>query len=143
MVLRVLVIKPGAVPPQRQTFYNAGVSLHALEPVSVGPKTYAKIATGIALIMPMGCYGRIAPLLPDTDVTSHILNSNDTSEVCVHIANMGETPLTIGAGDAIASLIVTPYMATSTNVVSKNEFDYYAQTRQNFREDGDSYTNPI
>ena len=143
MVLRVLVLKPGAVPPQRHSFYNAGVSLHALEAVSVAPKTYATIQTGIAIIMPIGCYGHIAPLLADTDVTSHVIDSNDTTEVKVHIANMGETHLTIEAGDAIANLIVTPYMATSTNVVSQNEFDYYALARKNYRGNDDSHTNPI
>jgi dUTP pyrophosphatase len=59
--LRVRRLDPRAVLPSRAYAGDAGLDLHALEPIVLGPGERASIPTGIAVEVPEGHAGLVLP----------------------------------------------------------------------------------
>jgi dUTP pyrophosphatase len=59
--LRVRRLDPRAVLPSRAYAGDAGLDLHALEPIVLGPGERASIPTGIAVEIPEGHAGLVLP----------------------------------------------------------------------------------
>ena len=124
-MLQVRKLKDSSKLPYRSSEFSAGYDLYASESAVVGSKNRALVPTGIAISVPPGTYGRIAPrsglaVKYGIDVGAGVINE-DRSEIKVLLMNHGDTDYTINAGDRIAQLIIEKI--SSPEVKEVNELD--------------------
>lgn len=117
MVLNVKRLSPAAVLPSYAHPGDAGMDLHACEPVEIAPGTSAMVRTGIAVELPPGTEGQVRPrsgLAARHAIT--VLNSPGTvdegyrGEIRVTLINHGITVFRVEAGMRIAQLVVCPVL---------------------------------
>lgn len=113
MILSVKLLHEDAVLPTRATVGSVGYDLYALKRVTIPAFTYAKANTGIAVAVPPGTYGRIAPRSGlaaryGIDVLAGVVDPDYTGEILVLLSNFsyGGASVTIEKGDRIAQLIL-------------------------------------
>ena len=97
---------------------DAGMDLHSVEAVTLGPGETKLVATGLAIELPPGFEAQIRPrsglalkhsiTLPNSPAT---IDPGYRGEICVILLNLGREAYTIRAGDRIAQMIVTRYEA--------------------------------
>ena len=110
--IKVALLNPNAVMPRRGTPGSAGLDLTSVECAIVLPGHRKLISTGIAVRVPPGTYGRIAPrsglaLKSGVHVGAGVVDSDYTGVVSVLLFNMdGAEPFEVRIGDRIAQLIV-------------------------------------
>lgn len=114
-VLQIQKLDPNAKLPTRGSEDAIGVDLYALNDVWVHHGDVAKVRTGIAVAIPPGYYGRIAPRSGlaakyAIDVLAGVIDADYRGELVVLLTSHydGHTmfPLNVSAGDRIAQLIL-------------------------------------
>ena len=110
-MLRVKLLSERAVLPARATPGAAGFDLCAAEEAAVPARGRALIATDIAVSVPPGTYGRIAPrsglaTKHAIDVGAGVVDSDYRGAVGVLLFNHSDVPFAVGRGDRIAQLII-------------------------------------
>ena len=116
MNLAVRRLDPAARLPSRAHPGDAGLDLHALEPVELGPGERASVRTGIAIALPPGHAGLV---LPRSGLAARhgvalvnapgLIDEGYRGELKVLLLNTDRAePVTLAAGDRIAQLVVTP-----------------------------------
>jgi len=110
-------LKEGALLPVNGSKYAAGYDLHALEGATVPARGKAIVGTGIAMAIPEGNYGRIAPrsglaAKHSIDVGAGVIDSDYRGEVKVLLFNLSDTDFKIKPQDRIAQLIIEKYTPT-------------------------------
>jgi dUTP pyrophosphatase len=120
-VLEVALLEPHAVAPARQTPGAVGYDLRACEDAVVPPSGgRALVSTGVAVKVPPGTYGRVAPrsglaVSSGAHVGAGVIDADYRGPVKVLLFNFGDAPLQVRAGDRVAQLIleaaVTPPVA--------------------------------
>jgi deoxyuridine 5'-triphosphate nucleotidohydrolase len=110
---RLLVkrLVPHASSPMRATDGSAGYDVYAAEAVTIPAKCYGTVPTGIAIRVPAGTYGRIAPrsglaARMGIDVLAGVVDADFTGEVIVILMNNGDADFKVAIGDRIAQLIL-------------------------------------
>lgn len=103
-----------AIPPVKESAYNAGYDLAAYEPVVIPAWGKAKIDTKIKLAIPKGMYGRIASrsglsAKNDLEVGAGVIDPNYHGNIIVILRNHSDFDYSVKRGDRIAQLILTPY----------------------------------
>jgi dUTP pyrophosphatase len=115
MTLRVKLLTATAKPPVRADAGAAGYDLHADFAAPTRATIYCRgrmrIPTGIAVAIPEGCYGRIAPRSGlaakyGIDVLAGVVDQSYRGELQIILLNTGEQPFTIEHGDRVAQLII-------------------------------------
>jgi dUTP diphosphatase len=112
--LRVKRLDPRAVLPRRAHEGDAGLDLHALEPVELAPGERAQVRTGIAIALPPGTAGLV---LPRSGLAARhgisvvnapgLIDEGYRGELQVLLLNTdSETTFRAGAGDRIAQLVI-------------------------------------
>lgn len=112
--MRVKRLDPRAELPKRAHAGDAGLDLHALESVRLGPGGRAPVRTGIAVEIPDGQAGLV---LPRSGIAERhgialvnapgLIDSGYRGEVRVLLLNTDPVePFEIAAGDRIAQLVV-------------------------------------
>ena len=81
------------------------------ETLVVAPGTRALVATGIAIKMPPGLYGRVAPrsglaVKHGIQIGAGVIDIDYQGEIKVLVFNHGEDPFQVSTGDRIAQLIL-------------------------------------
>lgn len=118
--LKVKRLTATAVLPRRAHEDDAGFDLYADlafgTEVTLWKGQQAIIGTGIAVEMPPGVYGRVAPRsglgVKGTAVHAGVVDRSYRGEIKVILANTaGDKPVTIQPGDRIAQLILERYTA--------------------------------
>lgn len=113
--ISVLKLDPAAKLPRRANPTDAGADLCALEDGYLLPGQRGTIRTGIALSIPEGFYGRIAPrsglaAKNGVDTLAGVIDSSYRGEVKVCLINLSnggpEEAFQWKAGDRIAQLII-------------------------------------
>lgn len=109
--LLVQKLHPQARMPERAHDTDAGYDLAAVGAHTIAPGSWATIPTGLAMTVPLGTYGRIAPrsgLAAKTgiDVLAGVIDRGYTAEVKVVLMNHATTPFTISPGHKIAQLVL-------------------------------------
>ena len=104
-------LKEEAKIPKRMTEGAAGYDLSSCERTVVPPWGKALIRTGIALRLPNGTYGRIAPrsglaLKHSIAVGAGVIDQDYSGEVGVILFNHSGQDFTVNKGDRIAQLIL-------------------------------------
>lgn len=97
--------------PTRATDGSAGYDIFCIERVDIPPGRQAVLPTGIAVAIPHGWYGRVAPrsgLATRYEVNVHagVIDADYRGEIKVALINHGNKLLELRAGDRIAQLIV-------------------------------------
>ena len=119
MKLRVARLNPRATLPTRAHEGDAGLDLHALEPVVLGPGERASVPTGLAVEIPPDHAGLVLPrsgLAARRGValvnSPGLIDPGYRGEVRVLLLNTDRAdPVEIDAGDRIAQLLLVPFVA--------------------------------
>lgn len=110
-VVKFKRLDPRATLPHRGSPYAAGLDLFSLESFEIKPNHRRKIKTGLAVQIPSGFYGRIAPRSGlaaafGIDVLGGVIDSDYRGEIVCVLINHGSESLLIGKGMRIAQLII-------------------------------------
>ena len=110
-VLRFKQLDSRAVLPRRGSALAAGLDVCSIEDVELQPKQRATVRTGLAVAIPPGFYGRVAPrsglaAKQGLDVLAGVVDSDYRGEICCVLYNTGEDVITLPAGSKICQLII-------------------------------------
>jgi dUTP pyrophosphatase len=109
--IKVKSLRSGAILPLRATNRSAGADLHCAEAFTLRPGERKLISTGLAVEIPTGFYGRIAPrsglaVRHGIDTLAGIIDSDFRGEMKVALINLGDEDVGFEAGERIAQLII-------------------------------------
>jgi dUTP pyrophosphatase len=110
-VLKVVKLSENATLPQRKSDGSAGYDIYSSEKTDIFPKGKGMIKTDIAIQVPKGHYGRVAPRSSlawkdFVDVGAGVIDEDYRGEVKVVLYNHGESLFHVKMGDRIAQLII-------------------------------------
>ena len=97
--------------PVRGSMGAAGYDLAAAQAAVVPAHGKCLVKTGLAMALPPGCYGRVAPrsglaIKKFIDVGAGVIDSDYRGELGVILFNFGEEDFVVNMGDRIAQLII-------------------------------------
>lgn len=124
-VLRFKKLDERAVLPKRGSVLAAGLDVCSIEDVEIGPRQRMVAKTGLAVAIPPGFYGRIAPRSGlaskhGLDVLAGVIDSDYRGEILCLLYNTGDEPIRLAAGSKICQLIleqiITPEAAWATDL---------------------------
>src|SRR6266576_2455011 len=100
-----------ATLPSRGSLYSAGLDLYSLEDMTIAPKQRILARTGLAVAIPEGYYGRIAPrsglaLRTGLDVLSGVIDADYRGEIGCLLYNTGDETINLPAQSKICQLII-------------------------------------
>ena len=103
-VIRYKKIRPNAHTPTRANYHDAGIDLYATENAMLWPLNRILVHTGLAIEIPDGYYGRIAPrsglaFKNGIDVLAGVIDSAYRGELCLILYNTSNKPFEINEGD--------------------------------------------
>lgn len=104
-------LDPNAVLPERASEFSAGLDLYSIEAVSLTPGARRLVRTGLAVAIPEGFYGRVAPrsglaVKNGVDVMAGVIDADYRGEVGCLLYNAGNETLTLPARTKICQLII-------------------------------------
>ena len=110
-LLRFKQLDARAVLPKRGSALAAGLDVCSIEDLNIAPRQRVMARTGLAVAIPPGFYGRVAPRSglaskKGLDVLAGVIDSDYRGEVCVLLYNTGDEPIKLPAGSKICQLIV-------------------------------------
>lgn len=110
-ILRFKQLDQRAILPARGSEFSAGLDLHCIEDLSIAPKSRTIAKTGLAVAIPIGFYGRVAPrsglaAKKGLDVLAGVIDSDYRGEIGCLLYNTGDEPITLPAGSKICQLII-------------------------------------
>ena len=97
--------------PQRGSALAAGLDVCSIDDVEIGPKARAMVKTGLAVAIPPGFYGRVAPrsglaAKNGLDVLAGVIDSDYRGEICCLLYNTSDEVIKLAAGSKICQLII-------------------------------------
>ena len=109
--LRFKQLDPHAILPRRGSALAAGLDVCSIEELKIEPKQRVMARTGLAVAIPHGFYGRVAPrsglaAKNGLDVLAGVIDSDYRGEVCCLLYNTGDATINLPAGSKICQLIV-------------------------------------
>jgi dUTP pyrophosphatase len=109
--IKVKRLRDGARLPARATDWSAGADLHCVEAFTLQPGERRLVPAGLAIEIPPGYYGRVAPrsglaVRHGVDTLAGIIDSDYRGELKVALINFGDQPVSFAAGERIAQLII-------------------------------------
>lgn len=109
--MEVRRVSQWASVPRRASEGAAGYDLYSAETLVIAPGTRALVATGIAIKMPPGLYGRVAPrsglaVKHGIQIGAGVIDIDYQGEIKVLVFNHGDEPFQVSTGDRIAQLIL-------------------------------------
>ena len=110
-VLSFKRLSPRATLPKRGSSSSAGLDIYSIETVSIAPKQRLLVRTGLAVAIPEGFYGRLAPRSglatnQGLDVLAGVIDSDYRGEVCCLLYNTGDETVDLPEESKICQLIV-------------------------------------
>jgi deoxyuridine 5'-triphosphate nucleotidohydrolase len=109
--IKVKKLHPTAQLPLRGSTWAAGADLHCVEAFTLQPGERKAVPTGLAIEIPPGFYGRVAPrsgwaAKHGIDTLAGIIDADFRGEILVMLVNLGHEPFTAKSGERIAQLII-------------------------------------
>src|SRR6266404_85093 len=100
-----------AVLPSRGSFHAAGLDLYSIEDLTIESRQRYLARTGLAVAIPEGYYGRIAPrsglaLRTGLDVLSGVIDADYRGEIGCLLYNTGDETINLPAQSKICQLII-------------------------------------
>lgn len=110
-VLRFKQLDPKATLPVRGSSFAAGLDICSVEDLVIEPYQRTTARTGLAVAIPHGFYGRVAPrsglaAKHGLDVLAGVIDSDYRGELCCVLYNTGDAAINLPAGSKICQLIV-------------------------------------
>ena len=110
-ILRFQRLHPSAVLPARGSSFAAGLDICSIEELTIGPHERATVRTGLAVAIPDGFYGRVAPrsglaVKHGLDVLAGVIDSDYRGELCCVLYNTSYAAISLPAGSKICQLIL-------------------------------------
>jgi len=110
-VIRFKQLDPRAVLPRRGSVLAAGLDICSIEDLEIQPKQRAMVRTGLAVAIPPGFYGRVAPrsglaAKNGLDVLAGVIDSDYRGELCCLLYNTGDEVISLPAASKICQLII-------------------------------------
>lgn len=110
-ILRFKKLDQRAMLPQRGSALAAGLDIFCIEDVDIPARQRAAARTGLAVAIPAGFYGRIAPrsglaAKKGLDVLSGVIDSDYRGEVLCLLYNTSAETINLPAGSKICQLII-------------------------------------
>ena len=104
-------LDPRAVLPRRGSARSAGLDICSIEDLEIGPRQRIAARTGLAVAIPPGFYGRVAPrsglaAKNGLDVLAGVIDSDYRGEVQCLLYNTSDEKIILPAGNKICQLIV-------------------------------------
>lgn len=104
-------LHPNAVLPTRGSELSAGLDLYSIEAVSLDPGQRLLVRTGLAVAIPLGFYGRVAPrsglaTKNGLDVLAGVIDADYRGEINCLLINTGAEPIELPAQSKICQLII-------------------------------------
>jgi dUTP diphosphatase len=111
LTLQVRKLNPRATLPTYGSAGAIGLDLYALDSGFLVPGDRRAVLTGIAVAVPDGWYGRVAPrsglaIRGGIDVLAGVIDDDYRGDVSVMLINHGDTPFSYEMGDRIGQLII-------------------------------------
>jgi dUTP diphosphatase len=123
--LRFKQLDNRAILPQRGSSFAAGLDICSIEDVTIDPHQRATARTGLAVAIPHGHYGRVAPrsglaVKHGLDVLAGVIDSDYRGELCCVLYNTSDSAIVLAAGSKICQLIIekiiTPHATWSSDL---------------------------
>lgn len=100
-----------ATLPTRGSLSSAGLDLYSIEAVTIAPRQRALVSTGLAVAIPEGYYGRVAPrsglaVKQGLDVLAGVIDADYRGELRCALYNTGDEPIQLPAQSKICQLII-------------------------------------
>jgi dUTP pyrophosphatase len=111
-MLRIKKIHENAVLPRRANSSDAGYDLSSVESIVIPPQSTAVVSTGLAVAVPPGTYGRVAPrsglaAKHSIGVGAGVVDGGFRGELKVVLFNHDiERSFAVRPGDRIAQLVL-------------------------------------
>ena len=104
-------LDPRATLPTRGSAASAGLDIYSIEDITIEPKQRVLARTGLAVAVPLGFYGRVAPrsglaVKNGLDVLAGVIDSDYRGEVCCALLNTGDETVSLPHGSRLCQLIV-------------------------------------
>jgi len=104
-------LDPRATLPTRGSAASAGLDIYSIEDITIDPKQRVLARTGLAVAVPLGFYGRVAPrsglaVKNGLDVLAGVIDSDYRGEVCCALLNTSDETVTLPQGSRLCQLIV-------------------------------------
>ena len=109
--IKVKKLHPAAQLPLRGSTWAAGADLHCVQAFTLRPGERQAVPTGLAVEIPPGFYGRVAPrsgwaAKHGIDTLAGVIDSDFRGELLVLLVNLSDQPFTAQSGERIAQLII-------------------------------------
>lgn len=109
--IKVRKLREGAHLPARASSNAAGADLRCIDSFTLSPGERKLVPTGIAVEIPEGYYGRVAPrsglaVRHGIDTLAGVIDSDYRGEVQILLVNLGAEEAVFQQGDRIAQLII-------------------------------------
>lgn len=100
-----------AILPTRGSDHAAGLDLYACKESVIPARGYLPISTGVAVAIPLGYYGRIAPrsglaAKHGIDTLAGVIDSDYRGELICLLANHSDNDFEIKPGDRVAQFVI-------------------------------------
>jgi len=104
-------LDPRATLPTRGSPASAGLDLYSIEAVTLAPGQRAIVRTGLAVAIPEGFYGRVAPrsglaTKMGVDVLAGVIDADYRGEIGCLLYNAGEDKIELAENSKICQLII-------------------------------------
>src|SRR5437763_14478023 len=109
--LRFKKLHAEAKLPTRGSPLAAGLDIYSVERVTIAAGGRASVRTGLAVAIPVGFYGRVAPrsglaVRHGIDVLAGVIDSDYRGEILCALVNHGREPFEIEPGARVAQPVV-------------------------------------
>lgn len=129
--LKFQKLHPDAILPSRGSKDACGLDISSVEELTVKSGHRKGVRTGIAVAIPQGFYGRVAPrsglaLKMGIDVLAGVIDADYRGEIICLLINLGEHDFKINVGDRIAQLLIekvailTPRWDVELDITGRN-----------------------
>jgi len=110
-ILKFKRLDERATLPTRGSSASAGLDIYSIEEITIGAGRRVLARTGLAVAVPVGFYGRVAPrsglaVKNGLDVLAGVIDSDYRGEVCCALLNTGDEPITLPQGSRLCQLII-------------------------------------
>jgi dUTP pyrophosphatase len=138
-LLRFKQLDPKATLPARGSSFAAGLDICSIEDVVIEPRQRATARTGLAVAIPRGFYGRVAPrsglaVKHGLDVLAGVIDSDYRGELCCVLYNTSDVAIELPAGSKICQLIIEKIITPQATWV--NDLDETARGAGGFGSTG-------
>ena len=121
--LVVLILGHNGKVPTRGIEFGAGYDLYRAEEITLKPKSRQAIFTEIAILVPLGPYGHIAPtsglaLKHAIDIVAGVINEDYSGPIKVILINHRKDDFVVNIGDTIAQLGLKCIITPDTEIVN-------------------------